>query len=320
MEIIHRNSIIAPIWMLALSLLLFSACEREYIPENINDEPDIVVEGYIESSDRPIPPYVILTRSANFFREFDPAKLEQMMIRDAFVTISDGTSTDTLAPFCLNTLSAAEKKLVSAFLGFDADSIGGANLCIYTKFLGKVKAVDGGTYYLTVKADGKTVTSTTTIPKRVALDSIKLIPTYNNIIDSMMQMRGYISDPAGTKNYYRSMIAEEGKSFIAGGNSVINDNFFDGKPSFEFPLSKPTRPNSGNFNFETRGLYKKGEKVTVRYMCIDEAQFDFWRTAEQSAQNQGPFSTYTRIKTNIKGGLGVWGGVSATYYDVTVPK
>ena len=320
MEVIQRQIKITAIICCTLSLLLFSACEREYIPDDINTEPDIVVEGYIESSSRPFPPYVILTRSANFFKEFDPAKLEQLIIRDAFVTISDGTNTDTLAPFCLNSLGPAEKKLVSSFLGFNPDSIGGADLCIYTKFPGKVQAYDGGTYRLTVKADGKTLTATTTIPKRVALDSIKLIPTYNNIIDSMMQMRGYISDPAGVKNFYRSMVAEEGKSFIANGNSVVNDNFFDGKPSFEFPLSKPTRPNSGNFSFETRGLYKKGEKVTIKYMCIDEAQYDFWRTAEQSAQNQGPFSTYTRIKSNINGGLGIWGGFSATYYDVEVPK
>ena len=305
---------------MVMSLLLFSACEREYIPEDIKAETDIVVEGFIEASSRSLPPYVILTRSANFFKEFDPTKLEQLIIRNAFVTISDGISTDTLAPFCLNSLGTAEKNLISAFLGFNPDSIQGADLCVYTKFSGKVKAYEGGTYYLTVKADGKTLTAATTIPQRVALDSIKLIPTFNNIIDSMMQMRGYISDPGGVKNYYRSMVAEEGKPFIAGGNSVVNDNFFDGKPSFEFPLSKPTRPNSGNASFETRGLYKKGEKVTVKYMCIDEAHYDFWRTSEQSAQNQGPFSTYTRIKSNINGGLGIWGGFSATYYDVTVPK
>ncbi|MFZ4543370.1 MAG: DUF4249 family protein [Saprospiraceae bacterium] len=302
-----------------IPLFFLIACEREYTPTDVNLDHDIVVEGYIESSDRPIPPYVILTKSASFFREFDPNKLEQLIVRDALVTISDGKLTDTLTQFCLNSLSPNDKKLVSTFLGFDADSLGGADLCIYTKFFGRVKAVDGGVYYLTVKAEGKTLTSVTTIPYKVPLDSIKLIPTFNNGIDSMMQMRGFISDPGGVKNFYRYMIAEEGKPFFARSNSVINDNFFDGKPSFEFPISKPNRPND-NSTFETRGLYKKGEKVTLKYMYLDEAQFDFWRTAEQSSQNQGPFSTYTRINSNIFGGLGLWGGFSATYYDIQVPK
>jgi hypothetical protein len=173
---------------------------------------------------------------------------------------------------------------------------------------------------LTVKTDGKTVTSVTTIPKRIPLDSLKFIPTPNNSIDSMVQLRGYVSDPGGMKNFYRTAISSEGGTFRVSTNSVINDNFFDGKPSFEFPLSKPILPNQQDVNFETAGLYKKGEKVTVKYMSIDESQYEFWSTAARSAQNQGPFSTYTRIKSNIKGGVGVWGGVSATYYDIQAPK
>lgn len=300
---------------------IFTACEREFIPESNDIEPDIVVEGYIEASDRALPPYVLLSKSANFFRTFDPAKLSEFIVKGALVTVSDGQVTDTLPQFCLNSLTPQQKQLVSGLLGFNADSLGGVDLCLYINPFGKLKPKEGNTYTLTVKVDGKTITSSTTIPKATPLDSIIFIPTPNNSIDTMVQMRGYISDPGNVKNFYRVMFSfDGGRTFITSTNSVINDNFFNGKPSFQFPLSKPLRPNQETYDFNTAGFYKKGEKVTVRYMTIDESHFNFWETAAQSAQNVGPFSTYTRIKSNIKGGLGLWGGFSAKYYDVEAPK
>ena len=308
------------IFLLSIIALFTVSCETEYIPTDIQQEADVVVEGYIEASDRALPPYIILTKTANFFREFDPNKLESYLIKNAVVTISDGTVTDTLPPFCLNSLDAAQKKIVANFLGFNPDSIGGADLCIYINPFGKIKPKEGNSYSLTVKTEGKTVTAITTIPKRVPLDSLHFIPTPNNVIDSMVQLRGFISDPAGVKNFYRTAIGSEGGQLRISTNSAISDNFFDGKPSFQFPLSKPILPNQEKIDFETAGLYKKGEKVTVKYMCIDETHYNFWNTAAQSAQNQGPFSTYTRIKSNIKGGVGIWGGISATYYEIQAPK
>lgn len=307
-------------FILFLFTVLVIACEREYIPTDVQQTDDIVVEGYIEAGDRPLPPYVILTKSASFFRTFDPNKLEQYLVKNALVTVSDGTKTDTLEQVCLNDLSPSQKQAAASLLGLNPDSLAGANLCVYISIFGKIRAQEGGTYTLNVLAEGKKITAVTKIPPMVRLDSIRCIPTPNNFIDSMMQMRGYISDPGGVKNFYRVLIGEQGQNLLASTNSAINDNFFDGKPSFEFPLSKPRRPNQNNVDFETAGLYKKGEKVTVKYACIDEAHFNFWDTAAQSAQNQGPFSTYTRIKSNIKGGIGIWGGLSASYYDVEVPK
>ena len=100
----------------------------------------------------------------------------------------------------------------------------------------------------------------------------------------------------------------------------INDNFFDGKPSFEFPLTNPILPNQQKVNFETAGLYKIGDKAAIKWMVIDLPHYDFWRTSEASAQNVGPFSTYTRISSNVKGGLGVFGGICSSYYTKVIKK
>ena len=53
-------------------------------------------------------------------------------------------------------------------------------------------------------------------------------------------------------------------------------------------------------------------------MSIGEEQFNFWNTLEFSRANQGPFSSYTRIDHNVEGGLGIWGGIAARYYPLTV--
>ena len=34
--------------------------------------------------------------------------------------------------------------------------------------------------------------------------------------------------------------------------------------------------------------------------------------------NQGPFASYTRLQSNIVGGLGIWGGYSVSYYKRAV--
>ncbi|MBK7223573.1 MAG: DUF4249 family protein [Saprospiraceae bacterium] len=54
-------------------------------------------------------------------------------------------------------------------------------------------------------------------------------------------------------------------------------------------------------------------------MCLDKVHFDFWKTRDFAANSGGPFSSYTRIKTNINGGLGIWGGYSVQNYRLYCP-
>ncbi|MDP4819730.1 MAG: DUF4249 domain-containing protein, partial [Saprospiraceae bacterium] len=61
-----------------------------------------------------------------------------------------------------------------------------------------------------------------------------------------------------------------------------------------------------------------GDTVVVKWANIDQVQYDFWSSLESAVSNQGPFSTYTRVNSNVNGGLGVWGGLSARYYTIVV--
>ncbi len=304
-----------------ITTFIFSACEKEIDP-GIEYVPRIAVEGYIEGGERSTPPYVILTRSLNLFSTLNPADYEKYLVHNAKIFVSDGTNSDTLTEVCLNNLTPQQKLIASQFLGINIDSLDGVNasICIYTSLNNKILGKAGKTYSMRIDAEGQTLTASTTIPNQIKLDSISTVPLPNNQNDTMRQMRGYLTDPAGVSNYYRYQVSINDGSFRARGNSVFNDNFFDGKPSFEFPLSNPILPNQAKVNFETAGLYKIGDKATIKWMVIDFPHYDFWRTSEASAQNVGPFSTYTRITSNVKGGLGVFGGICSSYYTKVITK
>jgi hypothetical protein len=55
-------------------------------------------------------------------------------------------------------------------------------------------------------------------------------------------------------------------------------------------------------------------------MEITEEQFGYYNTLDYNTENQGPFSNYTQISTNIEGGIGSWAGSSVSYYTVIIPE
>jgi hypothetical protein len=106
---------------------------------------------------------------------------------------------------------------------------------------------------------------------------------------------------------------------------VLDDVLFDTK-EFEFPLNKAESFRNdreidveGEDGFDTFGLYERGDSVRIKWMLIDEKHHDFWNTRDNSAVRNGPFSSYIRIKSNIKGGLGVWGGYAVNNYSLYCP-
>ncbi|MBL7830024.1 MAG: DUF4249 family protein, partial [Saprospiraceae bacterium] len=134
--------------------------------------------------------------------------------------------------------------------------------------------------------------------------------------DTLRRLLCYISDPAGSDNYYRYFTSVNDGAYSAGRNSVTDDKFFDGL-RFKFPLARRNAPDE-EFDPVTFGLFRIGEKASIKWVNMDKDHFDYWNTLEFNRSNQGPFSSYTRVKTNINGGLGIWGGYNVNYYNLIV--
>lgn len=308
-----------------LSLLLLTACEREFTPEVVGINDNIVVEGYIEAGDRANPPFVILTRSVPFFSEFSTSS-SNIFVRDAQVWVSNGTDSVRLVQFCWADLDSNLRRQAARGFGINIDSVtSNFNFCAYGDITGRMRGEVGKSYQLTIVADNRRLTANTTIPNLVRIDSANFVrPPGNNKNDSMLQMRPWTKDPAGIKNYYRSLVAVNGSSYGSGRGSVTDDALFDGiNTQFYMPNRSPNRRRSpeGESN-SIDALFFKGDTISIKYCQIDKAHFDFWRTLEFNSNNQGPFSSYTRVQYNIKGegGIGIWGGIGVTYYETVAPK
>jgi hypothetical protein len=297
------------------------ACEKEFSPDLATTADDIVVEGYIEAvpaGRQAIPAYVLLTKAIPFFKEI--TSFSDTYVRGAEIWVSDGKDSTRLQEFCWKDLDSTTKKLAALNFGIDLDSVNANfNFCAYIDFAQRVKPVVGKTYFLRIKTkEGTIMTAQTTIPRLVSIDTAAFIkPPGTNKNDSMAQMRPTIRDPKGP-DFYRYFTAVNGSSYLVRRNSVVDDGFFDGqKTTFNLLNTQPRPKNDPPENF---GLFRRGDTVSIKYCTIDKAHFDFWSTLEFNSNNGGPFASYTKVKHNIVGGLGIWGGYAVSYYDAIVPK
>lgn len=303
------------VWVILLAF--FSACEVEFTPEDINLDPEYVVEGYIELGEQALPPYVILTQSKPFFSSLPVNELENLFVHHAEVMITTGAQNVKLTEFCLNDLPLAVRQLAADRLGFDLDSLK-INFCVYIDLNGQIHAESGKVYALDIRHNGKSIHAETSIPEYVALDSIWWRNAPGKPVDTLLQLLTRIKDPAGKKNFYRYSCSINGSAFMTPFSSVNDDVLIDGK-EFEFRLIRPNLPGE-DFDQSNFGLFHTGDSIAIKWSTIDEAHFNFWNTLEFNKGNQGPFSSYTTIDSNIKGGLGIWGSYHSRVYKLKVEK
>ena len=313
------------LFLIPFSILLFS-CEEEYIPQDVFDKPEISVEGYIEYGDSALPPYVILTKSFPYTSTLSPEALNELFIHDAIVKVSDGTVEVQLTEICLNDVLSFDSTLANMIansIGLGGVNLGTLNYCVYVdigRFLGSSNLVPeiGKAYYLTVINGADTVRATTTIPPLIPLDSVFYVnhPDFP-VNDSLVEMRAKLRDFPNRADFYRIFTKRNGEPMFALlGGSVTDDKIFDGR-EFEFPIQRG-QPQTADFDVNSFGYFWRGDTVTIRSANIDFEHFRFWQTLEYNVGTQGPFTTYVRIESNIKGGLGIWGGLSFGNYTLIV--
>jgi len=293
--------------ILILITISFISCERD-ITVNFPQPPDLlVVEGHIENGQYA---YVHLTKNSSYFAPTDTATLLSYIIANATVVVSDGVIYDTLT-FTLDFNNFPYFPLV--YKG--------------SKIIGQPNHF----YSLKITANGQTVTAYTSIPIPVVPDSTWFKVEQN--LDSLGYVWARFKDPDTLGNSYRFMTKRishyhtpydssiKDKDFLTDINSVFTDKIFNGTtPSFDFDRGHvPYDTNADEHNIE-RGLFVKGDTIIFKFISIDRPHFDFWNTEGIAAESSGnPFASPITIKSNIVGGLGIWGGYGAVY-DTIIAK
>jgi len=278
-------------------IIIIESCEKNITLNLPVIQNQIVVEGYVFQDTFA---YVLLSRNTPFFSQIDSSQLQQYIIRGAKVVISDGTITDTMKEF----------------------DIGQATIYVSLN----IKGQPNKTYSLHVEADGKVITAQTFLPPSVKLDSAWW--KVDGSKDSLGFVWAHLTDPdtlgnnyrwfAERINHYAGTNEQKDSIFIAPEGSVTEDKFFNGK-SFNFFYNRGRLPNSlkTDDNNVERDYFKRGDTIVVRFCTIDRATFEFWRTEEtQIGSNGNPFANAAPIKSNINGGLGVWGAYGVSYDTV----
>ncbi|MFI5203645.1 MAG: DUF4249 domain-containing protein [Flavobacteriales bacterium] len=298
-------------------VLLFQSCTKEVDIEVPAGEEKIVVEGFIETGQ---PPIVILTRNKPYFGTNNFNGLSDLIVKNAIVTVTNNGTTYTLLEICTSTLPDSLLPLVTAITGIDSATLASIDYCLYTTFDINAWGVEGEQYDLKVVAEGKTLTASTEIPFAVALDSVWYKDQDPHTDRGFCWAR--LDDPDTIGNAYRWFAMRKGKDygFLAPFGSAFEDKFINGQ-SFEFTAVRAHASDDElEENADYRGYFRTGDTIIVKFTTIDLPHYQFWRTYEtQVISNGNPFAAPAAVKSNITGGLGIWGGY-AVRYDTTVAQ
>lgn len=155
--------------------------------------------------------------------------------------------------------------------------------------------IAGHTYELSMVIGEETFTASTTMPlTAVTIDSLYVRRSDFGTDDYFIVP--VFTDPAGRGNNY--LLRQYVNGRLIKGSVPRNDEATDGR-TVEFPLYYDTEEESGN------PVINNGDTVTVALLCIDKPVYEFYRTLEQTTdQNSG---TPANPISNIKGGaIGVF--------------
>ncbi len=299
------------LFMLIISFMLFS-CEKDIEIVLPDAKTKLVVEGNIEQGR---PPFVMLTKTTPFFSPTDINSLQNSFVKNAIVTVSNGTTTVQLQEICTNQLPDSLLPAIAELIGVNLESLKTFGFCLYTTLNPAIFGEVGKSYTLSIQSGNEILTSITQIPSLVLPNKFwyKDQPGFTDF--------GYVwfelTDPPQIGNAYRAFTQRKGKDsrFIPVLGSVFDDQFINGL-TFDGVFLRGKEINSTNPDDlgETADYFQQGDTIIIKFCTIDQRHYKFWDTFEIAAFNSGnPFSSPVTIQTNINGGLGVWGGYGVSY-------
>jgi hypothetical protein len=257
--------------IIILTVFLFS-CRKDVKVKLPEYKERLVVEANIETGKSAV---VLLSWSVPFFGDFDFSAPEKAFVKGAFVTVSDGTLTDTLSELDPNT--------GYIYLGTP-------------KVVGQV----GKTYTLRIVYNSAEYSIQSTILQPIALDSLY----FKWEQDSLGFIWQHFQEPAGLGNQYRwaaKRLNPKYQDFFFASPlfSVFDDKFIDGK-AFDFSYDRGPQPDKIQAwrDEPNRAFFRVGDTVAVKFSHIGKAEYDFFYTYYQNkTSNSNPFSAPSNIKS-----------------------
>ena len=297
--------------------LTLVGCEEEVAIDIPEGEEQLVVQGHLEQD---APPFVILTRSVGVLTPGSAEIYNAAFVRGAQITITHNGQSFPLQERLLRELGKPNQQLVSEQFGFsltNQTNKPGFDVYVYTSDILKGKA--GQQYHLQINAENKILTAVTSIPFPTPVDSLWFAPHPNPRNDSLVTLWYRYKDPDTLGNQIRYFTSRNSEPFYSGNtSSVFNDEFVNGR-LIDFPLERG-RAKSAPVNMETDSYFTRGDTVRLKWAAIDYPHYQFWFTLEADrASNGNPLGFPTTVRSNITGGLGIWGGYGVSRHTIIAP-
>lgn len=274
--------------------LLMIGCSKDDFSEQKSLESKLVVEGFIEEGDFA---NVLLSSSIPVTNVIDSTNVLSHAIRSAKITISNGQDFEVLRV-------KNDRNRVPPFIYYGST----------------LKGEAGKEYTIKIEYLNRVVEGITTIPKSVQLNSAEYVK--NNPADTTGYVFVKFDDPAGEKNYYQIATRIEGEE------SVFVPSFYgnlDDK-NFESSSSVAVQVNRGILlspKVKYTPYFADGDLIHVKLRTQTKEALDFWNSWQNEILNsKNPiYPANTSLKTNIKGGIGIWAGYGwSTLIIKTPPK
>jgi hypothetical protein len=259
------------IYLTIFSLGLIIACEK-----NINVTPPayqnkVSIQGFIEPDSVPI---VYFNQTVPYFDK--AVKKNQLIIRNAKITISSANTTDVL-------------KLDSVFDKID---------CQYNFFYkGSNKILRNTKYNLSILADGKTYNaSATTDIIAPVIDSTSYVTNYNDLYGEHEGVIIYFKDVANQVNFYRYEMKRSADTSTLKAESPIVSTCLGNGTVRVSEIGRAVFNDVGNESkqlkivIEPAYSHKKGTKGNIYIQSFDKNAYDFFAQLDrQKLAQYNPF-------------------------------
>jgi hypothetical protein len=220
----------------------------------------------------------------------DTTYLLQQVIRSAKVSVSDGEQTEILT------------------LGTD-----NRYLPPYIYYGRTIKGEIGKSYHLKIEYNNEVITSDTSIPEPVALDSCWFV------VDNKEDSIGYVHIRFKNTSELFYQVATR----VLLEETVFTPCLYGNFPSDQFKKNElvSIQINKGPILFPKRqfGTYFiSDDLIELKFRTQTKEAYDFWISWQNEVLNaQNPiFPAHTNLKSNIKGGIGIWSGYGTRNYMV----
>jgi len=272
-----------------LTVICLVACSSPVELEQQSYEPQVVVDGFIESGGYAT---LYLTWSSPFLTSYDSASIRRSFITSASVFLSNSKGeTEALTLFRSNNFFPP-----------------------YVYKSTEMKGEAGETYSITIRYDGKIITATTTIPASPSVGILSM----NAVSDTSGNLKLSVLPRSSTETWLfiqvKSALAKEQYHPIL--TPVVKLKPEEGLHTI--PIHRVAESNVHHLDtikrFYTswpRYEYSLDDVITLKYGTVDFDSYQLLKSifADQAIQSN-PFAINSvGIRSNINGGIGRWTGI-----------